>query len=140
MITEYNTNWEEKWSWQIDIFRFQFRKGIQPIKLHHHVDYILFSDWCINIICRFIKRDLVYNTLFNSSLIAVPSRFHTVPHIACQIRGARNDLMIDNGLLNGTRLCISLSCIRDSCQICTRVTQEKRKCNEEPAVPSSSLA
>ena len=87
------------------IIKMPFSKGNQPITLH--IDYVHFSDSCLNIVQGFLEKDQDYSTLYYLTISGWPSRCQTVSCIVQQFWGAQGKLSIDNELLlKSTWLCI----------------------------------
>ena len=87
--------------------RFPSRSENLPIEPHHNIQHITFTSDKTNIIRGATERDPILYTVYRITHNGWPSRFHEVPHIACQYWGARDELTIDNSLLlKGERVCI----------------------------------
>ena len=87
--------------------RFPSRNENLPIELHHNIHHVTFTQDKINIICSSTERDPILHTAYHLTLNGWSTKFHEVPHIACQYWGTRDELSVDNGLLTkGDRICI----------------------------------
>ena len=67
--------------------RFPSRNENLPIELHHNIHHITFTQDKINIICSSTERDPILHTVYFLTLNGWPTKFHEVPHIACQYWG-----------------------------------------------------
>ena len=67
--------------------RFPSRNENLPIELHHNIHHITFTQDKINIICSSTERDPIPHTVYHLTLNGWPTKFHEVPHIACQYWG-----------------------------------------------------
>ena len=87
--------------------RFPSRSENLPIELHHNIQHVNFTNDKINIIRGATERDPILFAVYCITLNGWPTRFNEVPHIACQFWGARDEVIIDNGLLlKEDRICI----------------------------------
>ena len=78
-----------------------------PIELHN-IQHVTFTPDKINIIRNTKERDPILYTVYHRTLNRWPEQFQEAPCIGCQFWGARDELIIDNGLLlTGDRVCIS---------------------------------
>ena len=87
--------------------RFPSRSENLLIELHHNIQHVTFTHDKVNIIRGTTERDPILYAIYCITLNGWPNRFHEVPHIACQVWDARDELTTDNRLLlKGDRVCV----------------------------------
>ena len=111
--------------------RFPSRSENLPIELHHNIQHITFTSDKTNIIRGATERDPILYTMYCITHNRWPSRFHEVPHIACQYWGARDELTIDSSLLlKGEREFVYLlNYTKEHFMIFRKDTKVLKKCN-----------
>ena len=87
--------------------RFPSWRENAPIELHQNIQHLTFTPDKINIIRGAVETDPILSTVYHITLNGWPSKISKVPRIARQFWGARDELMIEDGvLLKGNCMCI----------------------------------
>ena len=87
--------------------RFPSNKENTPIELHQNIQHLTFTSDRINIIRGSIERDPILSTVYQLTLNGWPERISQVPRTARQFWRARDEPLIEEGLLmKGNHICI----------------------------------